>query len=55
MELYARAGIPEYWVLDLTHGTLIVFRAPDGTSYADRAEHGPDESIRPLAWPDVDL
>lgn len=27
-ELYATAGVPEYWVLDLEHRQLIVFRDP---------------------------
>jgi len=30
--LYARAGVPEYWVLDLVRRVLVVHRMPDGLS-----------------------
>jgi Uma2 family endonuclease len=29
--LYARAGIPEYWIVDLLRGTLEVHRAPEAS------------------------
>jgi Uma2 family endonuclease len=32
--LYARAGIPEYWIVDLTSETLEVHRAPERSSEA---------------------
>jgi Uma2 family endonuclease len=31
--LYANAGVPEYWVLDLTRRMLVVDRRPDGSTY----------------------
>jgi Uma2 family endonuclease len=31
--LYASAGVPEYWVLDLTRRMLVVHRRPDGSTY----------------------
>jgi Uma2 family endonuclease len=31
--LYARAGVPEYWVLDLERRVLVVHRQSDGTQY----------------------
>ena len=31
--LYAGAGVPEYWVLDLTRRVLVVHRRPDGSTY----------------------
>jgi Uma2 family endonuclease len=31
--LYAAAGVPEYWVLDLTRRMLVVHRRPDGSTY----------------------
>ncbi|MCI0636706.1 MAG: Uma2 family endonuclease, partial [Actinobacteria bacterium] len=34
--LYARAGIPEYWIVDLVEGTLEVFRSPGIQDYGDR-------------------
>jgi len=35
--IYAAAGIPEYWVLDLTDRRLVVHRAPAGDGYTDMA------------------
>lgn len=32
--LYARAGVPEYWVVDLAHQTLEVHRRPEASSAA---------------------
>jgi Uma2 family endonuclease len=32
-EIYAQAGIPEYWVFDLTENTLECFTAPEGGAY----------------------
>jgi len=31
--LYACAGVPEYWVLDLTRRMLVIHRQPDGEQY----------------------
>jgi Uma2 family endonuclease len=33
-KLYAQAGIPEYWVLDLKHRQLHIFRHPTPSGYA---------------------
>jgi Uma2 family endonuclease len=32
-KIYARAGIQDYWVLDLRHRNLRVFREPEGDTY----------------------
>jgi Uma2 family endonuclease len=31
--LYARAGVPEYWVLDLTRRVLVIHRHPENGTY----------------------
>ncbi len=56
-ELYAVAGIPEYWVLDLNARVLHVLRDPstvaaNGTTYRSQQQLGPDDSVSPLAAPD---
>lgn len=43
--LYARAGIPEYWVLDVPSRRLIVHRQPTPNGYAAAAAYREDESI----------
>ena len=50
--LYAEAGIPEYWVVNLRDMTVLLFRDPAaGTYRADQTLDG--GVIHPLAFPDV--
>ncbi|MEO6759912.1 MAG: Uma2 family endonuclease [Saprospiraceae bacterium] len=49
--LYARAGIPEYWVLDLNERRLIVHRRPESGRYLDVVGYLEDESVSTLAAP----
>jgi Uma2 family endonuclease len=49
---YARAGIPEYWVVNLTVRRLHVYREPTGSGYRSVTHFGEEESIAPLAAPD---
>jgi Uma2 family endonuclease len=48
---YARAGVPEYWVLDVTGRRLLVHRNPQGGTYADVAAYSERENVSPLAAP----
>jgi len=57
--LYARAGIPDYWVLDLENRRLEVYRdpvesldAPFGYAYRTRLVLSPRDTIAPLARPE---
>jgi len=47
--LYARAGIVEYWVLDVAGRRLIVHRDPRAGRYISVAAYGEEESVAPLA------
>lgn len=49
--LYARAGVAEYWVLDLQRRVLIAFRTPQGDEWQTRAEYGETDTLAPLAAP----
>jgi len=49
--LYARAGIVEYWVLDVTGRRLLVHRNPVSGVYADVAAYSEHENVSPLAAP----
>jgi Uma2 family endonuclease len=53
--LYARAGIAEYWVLDVTGKRLIVHREPQRGVYTSVLEFGQQESVAPLAAPHAQL
>jgi Uma2 family endonuclease len=57
-ELYATAGVPEYWVIDLEHGQLIVFRDPQplpkglgATAYKTHLTFAPTDRVSPLCSP----
>ena len=51
--LYARAGIVEYWVLDVVGRKLFVHRQPQVGKYQSIAEYTEHESVAPLAAPDA--
>jgi Uma2 family endonuclease len=49
--LYARAGIVEYWVLDVTGRRLFAHRNPMAGRYTTVAIYGEQESLAPLTEP----
>jgi Uma2 family endonuclease len=49
--LYARAGIPEYWVLDIAGRRLFVHREPREGQYRSITSYAEDESVATLAAP----
>jgi len=51
--LYARAGLREYWVVDLRGRRLIVHRDPTGGSYRSIGAYREWESVCPLAAPEA--
>lgn len=60
--LYASAGISDYWVLDLVHNRLYVFRDPRpdaegrfGYSYFWMSLNGPADRVSPLAAPNASI
>lgn len=57
-ELYATAGVLDYWVIDLEHRQLIVFRDPQllpaglgATAYKTHLTLSPTDRVSPLAVP----
>jgi len=53
LRLYARAGIPEYWIADVNTDTVEVYRSPSGEQYATRQVFSRGESVAPRAFPDA--
>ena len=47
--LYARAGIQEYWVVDLKARRMVVHREPVAGVYQSIEAYSEDESVAPLA------
>ena len=55
-ELYAEAGIPEYWVVNTMSEEIEVYRAPDAARYRDVTRvAGLDAIVTVQAFPDVTL
>jgi Uma2 family endonuclease len=61
-ELYATAGILDYWVLDLAGSRLLVYRDPGplpaalgATAYRTRLTLGPADAVAPLAAPGASI
>jgi Uma2 family endonuclease len=54
-ELYARAGIVEYWVVDVAARRLIVHREPREGLYRSVTAYAEDEAVRPLASPHAEF
>ena len=52
--IYAEAGIPEYWLVNLQTGELIVYRQPSGREYGSKMTLR-GGNISPLAFPDVTI
>lgn len=60
--LYARAGIPEYWIVNLQLQSLEVYRdpapdpaAPFGYGYRQRLSFGSEDRVSPVAIPGAEI
>jgi hypothetical protein len=49
--LYARAGIRDYWVVDINGRRLLVYRDPQSGEYATQLVLGTADTVSPLAAP----
>jgi hypothetical protein len=55
LRVYARAGIPEYWIVDANTETLEIYRSPLGDGYAGHLRPSGNERVAPLAFPEAAL
>jgi Uma2 family endonuclease len=53
-QIYAQAGILEYWVVNLTAPELIVFRDPGNDGYAQEAKFS-NGLVVALSFPDINI
>ena len=53
--LYARAGIAEYWVVDLNGRRVVIHRRPAGGQYLDVVGYSEDEMVATLGAPEVSI
>ncbi|HET6882899.1 MAG TPA: Uma2 family endonuclease [Pirellulales bacterium] len=54
-KLYAKAGVPDYWIVNLVDNCVEVRRDPKGTRYQTITTHSAGEEIRPLLFPECPL
>jgi Uma2 family endonuclease len=56
LPLYARAGVPEVWIVRIepeTPRVLEVYRQPEGEGYATALTPAPDGTVEVEAWPNL--
>ncbi len=53
--LYARAGIPEVWLVDLEGEVIEVYRQPSAEGYREARQVRRGEALSPEAFPDLTL
>jgi Uma2 family endonuclease len=54
-DLYAVAGIQDYWVVSLPENLIHVYRQPQGGSFAEHFTVAIGDVLHPLAYPQVPL
>lgn len=52
-QLYAQVNIPEYWIVDVKKRELWIMRNPQGSEYQSQTVLGIQDSVSPLAFPDI--
>ena len=55
LPLYARAGIPEVWIVDLQHGVLTAHRVPVSEGYQEVTTHGRGDRLALALAPEITL
>jgi Uma2 family endonuclease len=53
--LYAAAGVTEYWIMNLQDAAIEVHRDPGPAAYGQVTRHARGESLRLVAFPDVEI
>ena len=53
LPLYARAGIAEYWIVDLNQHRLDAYRFPEGQTYSEHKTYGPADRLPLVQAPDI--
>ena len=55
LPLYARAGIPEVWIVDLRHREVRTYRGPGETGYGETSTHRPGDTMALALVPGISL
>ena len=54
-DLYAEAGVPEYWIVNVADRVVEVYRVPVEGRYTERQQVGPEARLRLVEFPDVEV
>lgn len=54
-DLYAAAGIKDYWIVNLVELCVELFRKPRSGEYREKSTFNIGQSVSPLAFPDISL
>jgi Uma2 family endonuclease len=55
LEIYAEAGIQEYWIVNLIDEQIEVYRNPSGRAFQEQSIYRGDDTLHPLALPAASL
>jgi len=53
--VYARAGVPEYWIVNIGEAIVEVHSGPEADGYTTTEEHRSGEILRPAAFADIEV
>ena len=53
LAVYAGAGLPEYWIVNLIENTLEVYRDPVGETYRTKTTYTASDTVAPAAKPEA--
>lgn len=55
LSLYADAGVPEYWIVNLIQDIVEVYRKPLQGNYESKQVLKGEQSVATLAWPELEV
>ena len=55
LNLYARYGVAEYWIVDVEGKRVVTYREPEAKGYLRTLEFAAADSVAPTAFPDVSI
>jgi Uma2 family endonuclease len=54
-DVYAKAMIPDYWIVNILNRTIEIYRQPDGRAYHWSQVFGVEDTVSPLVLPEAKL
>lgn len=54
-QIYAKAGIPEYWIVNLPKNQVAVYRQPQADQYQSVQIFGAADKVSPIAFPEIEV